>query len=1213
MIRKLITYTVIFFMIFYFSISGVNASVINNEVILSVEEETDESEEENLEIEDSSLDDSEDENSSTEDEAKLNEEPSEEETTEEEMTKSPSNDASNETDTTKEKDSEVENKASNDSSRESEKESEEENQTNEISAFSKGSLELPYKLGDNHKDVIPVKVKLNALGFDGIAETGNYGSHTAKRVKEFQAYYGLNVTGEVDQKTLDTLNAIYNSPYQIGNSNSRTAEVKKILNALGYGGLAEGPVFGSLTEVRVKQFQNDNGLKTHGIVDEPTYSKLKAAYDKTEFQQGDDHPGVIPIKQKLNALGFDGIAETGKYGSHTAKRVSEFQAYYGLTVTGIADQKTQEKLDEVYNSPYQKGNSNNRTAEIKEMLNALGYSGLAAGPVFGNLTEKRVKQFQNDNGLKAHGIVDGPTLTTLEKIYQDYNKTEFRQGDDHPGVIPIKQKLNALGFDGIAETGKYGSHTAKRVSEFQAYYGLTVNGIADQKTQEKLDEVYNSPYQKGNSNNRTAEIKEMLNALGYSGLAAGPVFGSLTEKRVKQFQNDNGLKAHGIVDGPTLTTLEKIYQDYNKTEFRQGDDHPGVIPIKQKLNALGFDGIAETGKYGSHTAKRVSEFQAYYGLTVNGIADQKTQEKLDEVYNSPYQKGNSNNRTAEIKEMLNALGYSGLAAGPVFGSLTEKRVKQFQNDNGLKAHGIVDGPTLTTLEKIYQDYNKTEFRQGDDHPGVIPIKQKLNALGFDGIAETGKYGSHTAKRVKEFQAYYGLTVTGIADQKTQEKLDEVYNSPYQRGKSNQYTAEIKKMLKALGYSGLADGPVFGSLTEKRLIQFQRDNDLKAHGIADEITISKLKEIYNNRNTIESFNISLNDALKMQMAANPQTDKYRNDPAYISSSYVNLGQKGTTISSSNVNLRAKANTTSTVNHTVGPNTTLVILGTVTGSSFNGSTEWYKVWYNGKNSYVHRSLVNEQKLQMAIVTASNLNVRAEATANSHKYGSLSKGKVLEVIGKKGTWLQVPYDAWRNATESDTLEYLDPMNKDVDEFQHLDLSSTVGATAPELNKYLQGKGILAGTGQAFIDAAKKHNINELYLLSHALLETGNGTSRLSNGITVNGKKVYNMFGIGAVDSCPEKCGSERAYQEGWDTPYKAIVGGAKFIGDRYIHNAYNQNTLYKMRWNPEGMARHGSATHQYATDIRWAEKQISNLKKLHRDILVNPVLKFNFVQYK
>ncbi|MEI3598528.1 peptidoglycan-binding protein [Oceanobacillus sp. MO10714A] len=1058
-------------MIFYFSISGVNASVINNEVILSVEEETDESEEENLEIEDSSLDDSEDENSSTEDEAKLNEEPSEEETTEEEMTKSPSNDASNETDTTKEKDSEVENKASNDSSRESEKESEEENQTNEISAFSKGSLELPYKLGDNHKDVIPVKVKLNALGFDGIAETGNYGSHTAKRVKEFQAYYGLNVTGEVDQKTLDTLNAIYNSPYQIGNSNSRTAEVKKILNALGYGGLAEGPVFGSLTEVRVKQFQNDNGLKTHGIVDEPTYSKLKAAYDKTEFQQGDDHPGVIPIKQKLNALGFDGIAETGKYGSHTAKRVSEFQAYYGLTVTGIADQKTQEKLDEVYNSPYQKGNSNNRTAEIKEMLNALGYSGLAAGPVFGNLTEKRVKQFQNDNGLKAHGIVDGPTLTTLEKIYQDYNKTEFRQGDDHPGVIPIKQKLNALGFDGIAETGKYGSHTAKRVSEFQAYYGLTVNGIADQKTQEKLDEVYNSPYQKGNSNNRTAEIKEMLNALGYSGLAAGPVFGSLTEKRVKQFQNDNGLKAHGIVDGPTLTTLEKIYQDYNKTEFRQGDDHPGVIPIKQKLNAL----------------------------------------------------------------------------------------------------------------------------------------------GFDGIAETGKYGSHTAKRVKEFQAYYGLTVTGIADQKTQEKLDEVYNSPYQRGKSNQYTAEIKKMLKALGYSGLADGPVFGSLTEKRLIQFQRDNDLKAHGIADEITISKLKEIYNNRNTIESFNISLNDALKMQMAANPQTDKYRNDPAYISSSYVNLGQKGTTISSSNVNLRAKANTTSTVNHTVGPNTTLVILGTVTGSSFNGSTEWYKVWYNGKNSYVHRSLVNEQKLQMAIVTASNLNVRAEATANSHKYGSLSKGKVLEVIGKKGTWLQVPYDAWRNATESDTLEYLDPMNKDVDEFQHLDLSSTVGATAPELNKYLQGKGILAGTGQAFIDAAKKHNINELYLLSHALLETGNGTSRLSNGITVNGKKVYNMFGIGAVDSCPEKCGSERAYQEGWDTPYKAIVGGAKFIGDRYIHNAYNQNTLYKMRWNPEGMARHGSATHQYATDIRWAEKQISNLKKLHRDILVNPVLKFNFVQYK
>ncbi|MEI3598529.1 MULTISPECIES: N-acetylmuramoyl-L-alanine amidase [unclassified Oceanobacillus] len=742
MIKKLITYAVIFFMIFHFSIPGVNASVKNNEVkIPGVEEQTtdesEELEEKDLEIEESS--DNSEGDSGTEAESESNEESFEEESIEEEMTESSSDDVNNEADSTKEKDSAVENKASEDSSRENEKESEEENQTNESSVFSSGPLELPYKLGDNHKDVIPVKVKLNALGFDGIAETGNYGSHTAKRVKEFQTYYGLNATGEVDQKTLDTLNAIYNSPYQVGNSNSRTTEVKKILNALGYGGLAEGPVFGSLTEVRVKQFQNDYGLKAHGIVDEPTYTQLKAAYNKTEFKQGDDHPGVIPIKQKLNALGFDGIAETGKYGSHTAKRVSEFQAYYGLAVTGVADQKTREKLDEVYNSPYQKGNSNSRTAEVKEMLNALGYSGLAAGPVFGSLTEKHVKQFQSDYGLKAHGIVDEPTYSQLKAAY---NKTEFKQGDDHPGVIPIKQKLNALGFDGIAETGNYGSHTAKRVSEFQAYYGLTVTGIADQKTQEKLDEVYNSPYQRGKSNQYTAEIKKILNTLGYGGLADGPVFGALTEKRLIQFQRDNDLKAHGIADDKTISKLEAKV-------IKKGNVSPIVTDLKSKLNSLGYNGLAEGPVFGNLTEKRLKEFQRDYGLRDYGFADNQTLDKLDSILANALKKGDRKPEVIDLKRQLNSLGYDGLALTSHFGSLTETRVKQFQQDNNLPVSGIADE---RTLKEIKNNSSIITIYIDPGHGGNDPGSSGYGLKEKDAVLDIGK------KIAEELAGYSGVRV-----------------------------------------------------------------------------------------------------------------------------------------------------------------------------------------------------------------------------------------------------------------------------------------------------------------------------------------------------------------------------------------------------------------------------------------------------------------------
>ena len=49
------------------------------------------------------------------------------------------------------------------------------------------------------------------------------------------------------------------------------------------------------------------------------------------------------------------------------------------------------------------------------------------------------------------------------------------------------------------------------------------------------------------------------------------------------------------------------------------------------------------------------------------------------------------------------------------------------------------------------------------------------------------------------------------------------------------------------------------------------------------------------------------------------------------------------------------------------------------------------------------------------------------------------------------------------------------------------------------LEGKGVLEGQGASFSQAAKKYGINEIYLISHALIETGNGTSDLAKGETL------------------------------------------------------------------------------------------------------------------
>ena len=89
--------------------------------------------------------------------------------------------------------------------------------------------------------------------------------------------------------------------------------------------------------------------------------------------------------------------------------------------------------------------------------------------------------------------------------------------------------------------------------------------------------------------------------------------------------------------------------------------------------------------------------------------------------------------------------------------------------------------------------------------------------------------------------------------------------------------------------------------------------------------------------------------------------------------------------------------------------------------------------------------------------------------------------------------------------------------------------------------------------------YGINEVYLISHALLETGNGTSQLAKGadvvnnkvVTNSNTKYHNVFGIAAYDNDPLREGIKYAKQAGWDTVSKAIVGGAKFIGNSYVKN--------------------------------------------------------------
>lgn len=359
--------------------------------------------------------------------------------------------------------------------------------------------------------------------------------------------------------------------------------------------------------------------------------------------------------------------------------------------------------------------------------------------------------------LFGYGLIQAPTE-------QNQNQILFRVGDRDERVIDLKRQLTRLGFGGMNINEVYGSFTAIRVSQFQAYYGLPATGDTDERTLRKLNEILSTPFQEGERHSDTILLKKKLHWLGYGGMNLNEVYGSFTALRVSQFQADHGLKDHGIADQKTLNKMDEVLSNI----FQVGSVHDSVIHLKRDLVRLGFGGMNINAVYGSFTAVRVSQLQEYYGLEPTGNADIATLLKIEEILSTPLQEGFRHPDTIELKQKLNRLDFGGMNINEVYGSFTALRVRQFQSYYGLVVNGIADERTLAMLDYIFS----SPFQEGQRHPDTIILKQKLQVLGYGGMNLNDLYGSFTALRVREFQEDHGLKAHGIADFVTLNKMDE---------------------------------------------------------------------------------------------------------------------------------------------------------------------------------------------------------------------------------------------------------------------------------------------------------------------------------------------------------------------------------------------------------------------------------------------------------
>ena len=195
--------------------------------------------------------------------------------------------------------------------------------------------------------------------------------------------------------------------------------------------------------------------------------------------------------------------------------------------------------------------------------------------------------------------------------------------------------------------------------------------------------------------------------------------------------------------------------------------------------------------------------------------------------------------------------------------------------------------------------------------------------------------------------------------------------------------------------------------------------------------------------------------------------------------------------------------------------------------------------------------------------------------------------------GTWLCASDKAIKNQ--------MDPRNilNDENIFQFLELRYIEGAHTVDgiksitENTFLQGDNI----SQALIEAGKKANVDPYFITSRLIQEQGRKGTVLSLGYEYNDKTIYNPFNINATGNSSEEIiqnAAQYAYEQGWDTLEKGLIGGVEFVKKGYIDRG--QNTLYLQKFdivNSDGSLY----TNQYMQNLLAPESEANNMLEIYK----------------
>uniref|UniRef100_UPI0040344106 peptidoglycan-binding protein n=1 Tax=Alkalicoccus luteus TaxID=1237094 RepID=UPI0040344106 len=806
----------------------------------------------------------------------------------------------------------------------------------------------------------------------------------------------------------------------------------------------------------------------------------------------------------------------------------------------------------------------------------------------------------------------------------------FYNGARGEYIRELKYDLTELGFGNFpsSPSNAFGPVTMGVVEDFQRAYGLEVTGLPTEEMLQLIEDelrpaksaTYAGEFYNGARGEHIRKLKVDLTALGFGNFPSSPsnAFGPVTMSVVEDFQRAYGLDVTGL---PTSNMLHLITEELNA--FYDGAQGEHIRELKQDLTTLGFGNFPMTpsNAFGSVTIRVVKEFQQYYGLRDTGIPDSQTLKMINDIKNSSYSSGQRGEHIRSLKNDLTRLGYGNFPSNPsdAYGSVTASVVRDFQAANRLKVNGIGDPVTIKLVE---EQINNLSIGTGTVTATSLNVRRgpSTNYSVITGLPN----GTVVNLIEKQSNGWYRITHASITESPAyvsgaflQLDTDEL-TYPYKNGDRGEEIVEMKQQLTKLGFGSFPSTPsnAYGSTTTRVVREFQEYYRLAVTGEFSESDADFVHSILNSH-------------------------------------YVDGGR--------HENVRELKNNLSRLGFGNFPSNPSNGYGSVTANVVREFQQHHDLVVNGIGDPRTMQKINDELSKFGV----QIDYRQyQMTLTQMLNRQMSLRPQTDLYG----------GGWQDARAADVRRFLDPQQFTLDPghqdmFQFLVLSQTSGVPASQLNNILRNRGILHNTGDAFKRAAESQGVNDIYLISHAILETGHGTSILSNGsievgqiesnkwVSVqpqsNGstrtfilerrfneadntwrwirtrndnfdtskidmRKTYNMFGIEAVDSDPYTRGSVRAYREGWFTPQDSIRGGAQFISNNYLNRG--QDTIYKMRWDPDfheaalnsNISINRSHFYQYATDIGWASKQTTMIRNLYSQIN-NPYLPFEVPVYR